>query len=334
MLLLIKQKVVISVEINQQLKIYDDFRSEYEQLKQQYFNSKSTQDLVAGIRRLAGIQDYHPFARFLFFLGNSYMESGDFEAGIACMKSTVACFSYMDYYGVFYLRMAQYHIESGNTKAGINYLVWLCTEVANFENQLAMYNLTEIWEKYKPLVADKVTASGASKEQKPVAGIPIPQPKHPSECSQAIAQILSLPEADLLSALSSHLGEMTANGADLNCLNKWERNFYYADEMCMEVNSGGFEGYLYYHGTHLTKARKVFEQIGADQMIHLIVQIQNKFPNCCIPKSEDTIQNAMDRLEDKGIDFDDEDKIYYSSAEKELLKQLLIYVKENEKHFR
>ena len=35
MLLLVKQKVVISVEINQQLKIYDDFRSEYEQLKQQ-----------------------------------------------------------------------------------------------------------------------------------------------------------------------------------------------------------------------------------------------------------------------------------------------------------
>ena len=250
------------------------------------------------------------------------------------MKSTVACFSYMDHRGVFYLRMAQYHIENGNTKAGINYLVWLCTEVANFENQLAMYNLTEIWEKYKPLVADKVTESGASKEQEPVASIPIPQAKHPRECSQTIVQILSLTETDLLSALSAHLGEMTANGAVLNCLNKWERNLYYADEMCMEVNSGGFEGYLYYHGTHFAKARKVFEQIGADQMLHLMVQIQNKFPSGRIPKSKEAIQNAMDRMEENGIDFNDEDEIYYSSAEKELLDRLLIYVKENEKQFR
>lgn len=325
---------MILVEIKQQLKIYDNFRSEYEQLKQQYSTSKSTQDLVAGIRRLAGIPDYRPFARFLFFLGNSYMESGDFEAGSACMKSTVACFSYMDHRGVFYLRMAQYHIENGNTKAGINYLVWLCTEVANFENQLAMYNLTEIWEKYKPLVADKVTASGASNEQEPVASIPIPQPKHPRECSQTIAQILSLTETDLLSALSTHLGEMTANGAYLNYLNKWERDFYYVDEVCMEVNSGGFEGYLYYHGFHFTKAYQSFGRIGADQMLLLMDRIKCKFPRSCIPKSEEAIQAVMDRMEEDGIDFDDEDEIYYSSVEKELWDRLLIYVKENEKHFR
>lgn len=322
------------MEMNQQLKIYDDFRSEYEQLKQQYSNSKSTQDLIAGICRLAEIPDYRPFARFLFFLGNSYIESGDFEAGIACMKTVVACFSYMDHYAIFYLRMAQYHIENGNTKVGIHYLIWLCTEVADFEVQLAAYNLIEVWEKYKYLVADKVTESVVDKDQESVASIPIPQPKHPSECSQTIAQILSLPEADLLSALSSHLGEMTANGAVLNCLNKWERNVYYANEMCMEINSGGFEGYLYYHGTHFTKACKVFEQIRADQMVHLMAQIQNKFPSGRIPKSEGAIQNAMDCMEDDGIDFDDEDKIYYSSAEKELLDRLLTYVKGNQKHFR
>lgn len=326
--------MVILVEMNQQLKIYDNFRSEYEQLKQQYSSSKSPQDLVAGIRRLAGIPDYHTFARFLFFLGNSYMENGDFEAGVACMKNTVACFSYMDHYGVFYLRMAQYHIENGNTKAGINYLVWLCTEVVNFEDQLAMYNLTEIWEKYKPLVADKIDESVDNEEQKSVADISVSQPKHPNECTQTIAQILSLPESDLLSALSAHLGEMTANGAALNCLNKWERSFYYADEMCMEVNSGGFEGYLYYHGTHFTKACKVFEQISAEQMVRLMAQIQNKFPSGHIPKSEEAIQNVMDRMEEDGIDFDDEDEIYYTSAEKELLDRLMAYVLENQNHFR
>lgn len=322
------------MEANHQLEIYDKFRSEYEQLKQQYSNTKSTQDLVAGIRRLAEIPDYRPFARFLFFLGNSYMESGDFEAGAACMKSTVACFSYMDHRGVFYLRMAQYHIESGNTKAGINYLVWLCTEVVNFENQLAMYHLTEIWEKYKHLVADKVAESVADKMPKPVSGIPTPNPKHPGECSQTIAQILSLPETEVLSALSAHLGEMTANGTVLNCLNKWERIFFYADEVCMEVNSGGWEGYLYYHGTHFAKACKVFEEIGTNQMVLLMTQIQNKFPCGRIPKSEVAIQNVMDRMEEDGIDFDDKDEIYYSSAEKELLERLTAYVLENKKHFR
>lgn len=320
--------------INQQLKIYDNFRSEYEQLKQQYSTSKLPQDLVSGIRRLAGIPDYRPFARYLFFLGNSYMESGDFEAGAACMKSTVACFSYMDYYGVFYLRMAQYHIESGNVKAGINYLGCLCTEVADFEKQLAMYNLTELWEKYKPLVADKVTEKASDEVQNPASGIPVPSPKHPSECSQTIEQILSLSEVEALSALSAHLGEMTANGAVLKHLNKWERNFYYADEICVEVNSGGFEGYLYDHGIHFAKACKVFEEIGANQMVRLMTQIQNKFPSGRIPKLEAAIQIVMDRMEEEGIDFDDEDEIYYSSAEKELLDRLTAYVLENKKHFR
>lgn len=334
MLLLIKQKVVIPVEINQQLTIYDNFRSEYEQLKQQYSISKSPKVLVSGICRLSENPDYRPFARFLFFLGNSYMESGDFEAGVACMKTVVACFSYMDHYAIFYLRMAQYHIENGNTKAGINYLVWLCTEVANYEVQLAAYNLTEVWEKYKPLVADKVAESVVDKVQKPVASIPTSHPKHPDECSQTIEQILSLPKVGLLPALSAHLGEMTANGAALNRLNKWERSFYYADEMCMEINSGGFEGYLYYHGTHFTKACKVFEQISANQMVRLMAQIQNKFPSGRIPQSEEAIQNAMDCMEEDGIDFDDEDEIYYSSAEKELLDQLTTYVLENRNHFR
>lgn len=322
------------MEISQQLKIYDDFRSEYEQLKQQYAISKSKQDLVSGIQHLSENPDYRPFARFLFFLGNSYMESGDFEAGVACMKSTAACFSYTDHRGIFYLRMAQYHIENGNAEAGIHYLLWLCTEVADYELQLAMYDLTDLWEKYKLLVADKLAESVDNKTQIPVVNTSSPQPKQPDECSQRIAQILSLPETDLLSGLSAHLGEMTANGSVMNCLNKWERIFFYADEVCMEVNSGGWEEYLYYHGIHFAKARKVFEEIGADQMLHLMAQIQNKFPSGRIPKSEEAIRNTMDRMDEAGIDFNEEDEIYYSSAEKELLDRLFTYVLENKKHFR
>ena len=102
----------------------------------------------------------------------------------------------------------------------------------------------------------------------------------------------------------------------------------------MEINSGGFEGYLYYHGTHFAKACQVFDQINADQMVRLMMQIQNKFPGGRIPKSEEAIQNAMDRMEEDGIDFDDEDELYYSSAEKELLDRLTTYVLDNRNHFR
>lgn len=318
------------MEVNQQLEIYNQFRAEYEQLKQAYSVSKSREELVSGILRLAKNPDYHPFARFLFFLGNNYMECGDFETGIACMKMVVASFSYMDHRGIFYLRMAQYHIDNGNTKAGINYLMWLCTEVTNFEAQLAMYNLTEIWEKYKPLIADQLQEPVADKAYKPAAQAP--RPKLPNECSRTIEQVFR--EEDLLSALSSHLAERTANGAVMNCLNKWERSFYYGDELCMEVNSGGFEGYLYYHGTHFPKACKVFTQIGAEQMLGLAEQIQSKFPKGQIPKSTEAIRNALDKMEEDGIDFEPEDESFYSSAQKELLDRLKTYVLDHRKHFR
>lgn len=322
------------MDINQQLENYENFRGEYEQLKQQYSISRSLQDLVSRIRFLSENPDYHQFNHFLLFLGDSYIEGGDSEAGIVCMKAVVEFFPYIYHYTLFYLRMAQYHIEKGDTETGMDFLIRLCTEVTDYEVHIAANNLSEVWEKYKPLIVSKEPALFADKKTEPVVFIPHPQPKQPDECSQTIAQILSLPEADLLSGLSAHLGEMTANGAVLNCLNKWERVFYYADEMCMEVNSGGFERYLYYHGTHFIKACQVFAQIGAERMLRLTERIQRKFPRGRVPKSEGAIKNAMDRLDEDGIDFEIEDEIYYSSAEKELLDRLLTYVLENRKHFR
>lgn len=337
--MLIKQKVVVCVEINQhlinhQLKIYDNFRSEYELLKQQYSFSKSPSDLTAGIRHLSENTDYHQFAHFLIFLGNSYMETGDFEAGAACMEAVVANFPNIYHYAIIYLRMAQYYIEKGEMETGIDFLIQLCTDVQDYKSQIVLNGLASVWDKYKDLVADKVTNPATDTVQNTIASIPLTHPKQPNECSQSITQILSLPADELLNSLSAHLAEMTANGATLNYLNKWERNFYYADEMCMEVNSGGFEGYLYYHGTHFVKAHQIFAQIGAKQMLTLTDRLQRKFPHGCVPKSAKAIQNAMDQLESDGIDFEEEDELYYSSAERELLKCLVSYVKGNAGHFR
>lgn len=320
--------------LKQRLIDYENFHREYEQIQQQYSTSKSTEDLTVGIRLLSANPNYHQFSHFLIFLGNSYIEGGDSEAGIACLKSVVAHFPDIYHYAIIYLRLAQYHIEKGETEIGTGFLIQLCTEVSDYKSQIVLNDLTEVWEKYKHLIADKIPGLDVSEKLEPITLVQAPQPKQPDECSQTIAQILSLPKADLLTGLSSHLGEMTANGSVLNCLNKWERTFYYADEVCMEVNSGGFEGYLYYHGTHFIKACQAFVQIGADQMVSLMDRIQRKFPRGRIPKSEEAIQNAMDRLEDEVIDFEDEDDIYYSSIEKELLDRLTTYVLTNRNHFR
>lgn len=330
----LKELIDSDPQLKQRLTNYESFSSHVERIKQQYSFSQSPKDLVDGISLLSENPDYHPFAHFLIFLGDSYMESGDFEAGATCMKSVVAHFPEINHYAIIYLRMAQYHIEKGETEIGIGFLIQLCTEVRDYKSQIVLNDLTVVWEKYKHLLAGKIPELDVTDKLEPINFVQAPRPLPPEKCSQTISLILSLSKSNLLSALSTHLGEMTANGTSLNSLNKWERIFYYADEICMEVNSGGFEGYLYYHGTHFAKAYKAFEQIGTEQMLRLMDRIQSKFPRSRIPKSEEAIQNAMDRMEEAGMDFDDEDEIYHSSAEKELLDRLTTYVLENQNHFR
>lgn len=224
-----------------------------------------------------------------------------------------------------YLRLAQECIERGDVEFGKAYLVALCRATDNYEESIAFNELTEVWEKYRHLVDGLVP---------PPLSVYGPEPLSPEACTMVIGDILNDPGGNLLADLSAHLGELSGNGSALGHLNKWERTFYYADEVCMEVNAGGFEGYLYYHGTHFAKACQAFAEIGAEQMVSLTDRIQSKFPRGRVPKSEEAIQNAMDKLQDREVDFEDEDEIYYTSAEKELLERLTVYVLENRKHFR
>lgn len=224
-----------------------------------------------------------------------------------------------------YLPLAQACFEVGDMELGKAYLVALCRATDNYEESIAFNGLTEIWEKYRHLVDGLVP---------PSVSVYDPEPLSPQECSLKIDDILNGSGDNLLADLSAHLGERSGNGSALGNLNKWERTFYYADEMCMEVNSGGFDGYLYYHGTHFAKACQAFEEIGAEQMLRLTERIRSKFPRSRVPKSEEAIRNAMEKLDDRGVDFEDEDEIYYTSAEKELLERLTVFVLDNRKHFR
>lgn len=224
-----------------------------------------------------------------------------------------------------YLMLAQECFQCGDMELGKAYLVALCRATDNYEESIAFNGLTEVWQKYRHLVDGLVPLS---------VSVHDPDPLSPEACSMAIGDILNGTRENLLTDLSAHLGELSGNGSALGNLNKWERIFYYADEMCMEVNSGGFDGYLYYYGIHFAKACQAFAEIGAGQMINLTERIQNKFPRGRVPKSEEAIQNAMDKLADRGVDFEDEDELYYTSAEKELLGRLSAFVLDNRKHFR
>ena len=258
--------------------------------------------------------------------GDSSMEKGDAEAALIFLKAAEKCPDVGDE-TTLYLRLAQIHLEKGEQEAGIAYLIKLCTEgPSNYEESIGFRELTDVWNRYKHLVDGLVSP--------PASIYSGPRPLSPAECSRPIADILALPEDDMLVALSDHVGEMSGSGEELNYLNKWEKIFFYLDELSMEVNSGGFDSYLFHCGEHFHKARKALDAIDSPAMTALLDAVTAKFPRGKVPKSTDAIQNAMEKLEEKGLDFEDQDDAYYNGVESEFLPKLLTYVLENKKHFR
>lgn len=225
----------------------------------------------------------------------------------------------------YFMGLAEAYLAKGETESARACLVLLCRRCSNYEESLEWHGLTEAWLRHRHLVEGLV---------EPSLHLYAAQPVPPKDCTMQIADIFALPEDDLLSALSDHLEELSGNGDALNCLNKWERIAYYADELCREVNSGGFDSYLYYHGTHFEKAYQAMEALFSTEVLQILDAVRAKFPRSRIPKTGDALQNAMDTLEEKGVDFESEDDCFYAAGEKELIKQLQAFVIENRKRFR
>ncbi len=270
---------------------------------------------------------------FDFFVkyGVEFIENGEQACGMAYLLAIESYFQ-EEYDGTadtvyLYLRLAEYYIENGNSDKGIFYLTKLCTETtSNYEESIEFRELTDVWEKYKHLVAGKVPESvNRNGGVSPVA---------PEKCSIKISDILSLPQDELLTQISTHLNEMSGNGTYLNYLNKWEKLVYDADLVLTEVNSDGFSGYLYYNGNRFPNAVKAFEEIGSPEMLDLMSSVQNKFPLKKVPKSIESIQNKIDKMEEKEIDFENEDEIFYNDAQEELLDKLYEFIMCNKKRFR
>ncbi len=305
---------------------------ELENIKINYLSDRNAEKLNKQLQKNAKNYRNIMYVFDLFIQqGEELIKNGEKEGGFAyflafekyiekdaeCIADTVT----------LYLRLAEFYFENGNLEKGIFYLTKLCTETtSNYEESIEFRELTDIWEKYKHLVAGKVpeskiTSSGSS----PIA---------PKNCSMKIADILSLPQEELLTEISVHLNEMSGNGTYLNYLNKWEKIVFDADLVLTEVNSDGFSGYLYYYGNRFSNAIKAFEEISSPKMLDLMTSVQNKFPSKKVPKSIESIQNKLDKMEEKEIDFEDEDEIFYNDAQEELLDKLYEFIMGNQKRFR
>lgn len=297
------------------------------EIKNEYQEENSVEGLAKNLLILA--KEYHNcmgIGDYLLTLGEEYISNNDYLAGITFIKIVDEYYSFVANTTLLNLRMAEYHIENNEIDIGIEYLFKLCSAVSNYEESIEFNELTAVWEKYKHLVKDKVPAS--------VAINSFNAPLKPEECSVMIDKIFSLPKSEIIDELSTHISELSSNGSELNRLNKTEKVFFYIDELCAEVNSGGFESYLYYNGNHYQNVINSLETIKAVEMLSLMKTIQSKFPKSKIPKSLNSIQNVMDSLEEKGIDFEIEDSQFYETQEKTLIALLLGYVLENKNHFR
>jgi hypothetical protein len=305
-----------------------DFQTKILKIQQHYLHTRDLSQLQNDLQSFANqCSDHFGVGDYLITIGEQLIDSGNYEAGIAFIIMVYQRFRNIVNHVTLYLRMAQYYIESGDNEAGVDFLVKLCNQtVDNYEESIEFNGLTDVWEQYKPLVVGRVPESISVHS----SSLPLP----PEKCSMEINEILSLPVDELLSSLSTHLSELSANGTCLNFLNKWEKTVFYIDELCAEVNSGGFSHYLYYYGNHFDKTIKALETIRADSALSLMESVQNKFPRRSVPKTLDSIQNAVDKIEEKGIDFDREDSRFYEMVESTLLHQLHDYVIENQNHFR
>lgn len=308
--------------------VADKFLKEIEEIQAKYKEDKDAEKLANRLSNCASkYKKYFGTGDYLINLAEEvYYPKGDYLAGLSIIKVVHKHFKNIADELTIYLRMAEYYIENGETEKGMEYLIKLCTEtVDNYEESIEFRELTSVWEKYKHLVEGKVPPSIVRN-----SGNPLP----PEKCTMQISDILNLSDDELLSELSTHLNELSANGEVLSCLNKWEKLVFYINELCEEVNSGGFSNYLYYYGTHFEKAKSSLETIGANKSVELLNKVENKFPRKKVPKNPDSIQNNLDKLEEKNIDFETEDAEYYNFTEKELLNKLTAYILENKKHFR
>lgn len=221
---------------------HDDFKQEFHLVNTLFASDNQQDKLEESLYKLAKrYKDNYAVLMDFVDYGEHLMDLGNKVIGIRYLQIAKEVFGdYVDDI-TFFLRSAEYYIETGELELGISYLIKLCSETTdNYEEFIEFRELTPVWEKYKYLIEGKVPTSLNTLEKA--------RALKPDECAMQIADILRLPKDMLLDELSMHLYELSGAGDSLNYLNRWERAVFYLDTLCKDINSDGLEHFTTYHG--------------------------------------------------------------------------------------
>lgn len=256
-------------------------------------------------------------------------EIGDVLGRIGDLKS---CYKYMNKAEKFtnkepsldsmtiWLRKAQYLIENGEVEKGSDFLIKISKWSDNYEEGLQWRELLDVWEKYKYLVEEKIEPSLNSTYK----------------TSMKIEDILKIEdENDLVSNLSMHVSQLCGYGEDMTLVNQYERVVYDVCSLDEEVHSGGFYSYFYSEGDYVRRYKqliKALNTIGATNTIKLLEKIEKKFPKGKIPIKLEYRQKILDEMDEKEIDFDEFDEVFWE-YEENITKLVYNYVMNNKIKF-
>lgn len=307
-------------------KLINSITSQLKEMKKSFDRSgdlkqleKNVSDFSKKYKNHLGIGD------LLINLGEDFYKTGQIEAGQIFMLTIDKYFEDVFDVTTLFLRCGEYYIENGETEKGTEYLINLCEGIGNYEESIALRELTDVWNRYKNYVEGKVEKSIVVNDEAESA---LPSPE---SCSMKIEDILPLPDDRLLIEISTHLYELSLEGEFPEDLNKWERTVFLADEFWQEVNSGGIYGYLYSYGYNWEQMCDAFKRLKTDKTLAILTDIKNKFPDCKVPAGLAALQVFLDENEP---DFDEEDNRFYEFCQKEIEEKLLSFIRKNEIHFR
>lgn len=302
----------------------ENFIRLFEGAKRNYKKTKDATALYAAHESIAELYgDRFGVGDLILGYGEELIDNGSYDIGIEIVRIVERRFKAVANQTLLCIRLAEWEFENGNEEKGKAYLLRLVSKVDNYEESIAANELTGVWNKYKMNLDLPKPMNFIEKT-----------PLSPGECTLAIEDIMQLPQDELLPKLSEHLNELCAYGERTELLSAPEQTVFYIDEFIEDVNSDGISHYLYYRGDHFKQLLLSVTRMNCPSSNALLGLIAGKFPQGKIPSNAEKIQSALEKMEKRGIDFEDTEQFYFEKAENELFCSLIDFVTVNSDSFR
>ena len=140
---------------------------------------------------------------------------------------------------------------------------------------------------------------------------------------------------DSIIAIDEFVSELCEYGENLENLTEPQKNFFFNQQLEMEVNNGGFSQYFFNSpGDYAHQTVESLKLIGANNVAKILQEAIDKFPNKTVPQDRTERQDVLlDEIEEKNEDVWNEldDKFYEYPDD---LSQLNFdYIKQNKEFF-